>query len=53
VTVGTGGGYIRPYLDANVYITAMTGPGVEDPAKVAIAERILTEAENGRIQLTQ
>lgn len=44
-------GYIRPYLDANVYITAITGPGVEDPSRVDTAAKILKSAEDGRLQI--
>jgi hypothetical protein len=44
-------GYIRPYLDANVYIAAISGPGVEDPSRVDTAAKILKSAEEGRLRI--
>src|SRR5438552_10814472 len=43
--------YTRPYLDANVYITAIKGPTSEDPGKVDLAANILRLAEEGRFQI--
>jgi len=41
----------RPYLDANVYIAAISGPQAADPAKVQLAAEILQLAEQGMFQV--
>lgn len=43
--------FLRPYLDANVYISAIKGPAAEPPGRAEVSAEVLQLAENGSYQI--
>ncbi len=43
--------FLKPYLDANIYIATLKGPKQEDPERVRVSSGVLQLAENGEYQV--